>query len=250
MKKLFTLMVMALAAIGAQAQITTGESTSNVVRTGNRAQAGDFGIYFGATSDMFKKIGETRNGDFKLSAMPLINLKYMKSDNLEYRLGIEWWKKSNSESVTAETMDENGNKSSKTTDTNTSESSFMLYPGIAYHFNSRNLLDVYFGGELPIGLAGASWDNGDTSEGATNFRVGLGAFIGLQAYIANLPIAVGAEYGLSTQLSTVSDGSLTQDGMTINMDAGNGTGVVKDHSQTKWIIGSQFRFTLSYYFNL
>jgi len=236
MKKLLTLMVMALMAVGANAQITTGESTSNVIRTGNRAQEGNFGIYFGATTDMFKNIGK----DVKFSAMPLINLKYMKSDNIEYRLGIEWWKKSTS------SKDKRGDKS---IESSLSESSFMFYPGLAYHFNNKNLLDVYVGGELPIGIAGASYDTGDTDEGATNFRVGLGAFIGLQAYLANLPIALGVEYGISTQLSTVSNGTLTQDGMTMDMNNGY-NGVMKDYSTTKWMLGHQVRFTLSYYFNL
>jgi hypothetical protein len=202
MKKLLTLMVMALMAVGANAQITTGESTSNVIRTGNRAQEGNFGIYFGATTDMFKNIGK----DVKFSAMPLINLKYMKSDNIEYRLGIEWWKKSTS------SKDKRGDKS---IESSLSESSFMFYPGLAYHFNNKNLLDVYVGGELPIGIAGASYDTGDTDEGATNFRVGLGAFIGLQAYLANLPIALGVEYGISTQLSTVSNGTSTSKRVTV-----------------------------------
>lgn len=237
MKKLFTMMVMALVAVGANAQITTGESTSNVIRTGNRAQAGNFGIYFGATTDMFENIGK---GGVKFSALPLINVKYMKSDKLEYRLGIEWWKKTTS--TTNKTVDPK-------VETSESESSFMFYPGVAYHFNNRNLLDVYVGGELPIGIAGASYDNGNTDEGATNFRVGLGAFIGLQAYIANLPLAIGVEYGVSTQLSTVSNGYLSQDGMTMDHNRGY-NGVMKDYSQTRWMLGHQVRFTLSYYFNL
>lgn len=243
MKKLFTLVMVALVAVSANAQITTGESTSNVIRTGNRAKAGNYGIYFGATSDMFENIGK---GGVKFSALPLINVKYMKSDNLEYRLGIEWWKKTVSETTPYPNEEGDGIKK---VDSSLSESSFMFYPGLAYHFNNRNLLDVYVGGELPIGLAGASYDTGDTDEGATNFRVGLGAFIGLQAYIANLPIAIGLEYGISTQLSTVSNGSLTQDGMTIDMNNGF-NGVMKDYSNTKWLLGHQVRFTLSYYFNL
>ena len=242
-KKLFTLMMVALVAVSANAQITTGESTSNVIRTGNRAKAGNFGIYFGATTDMFENIGKS---SVKLSALPLINVKYMKSDKLEYRLGIEWWKKSESNTTPVPNTDGEGTKK---VDTKQSESSFMFYPGLAYHFNNRNLLDVYVGGELPIGLAGASFDDGDTNEGASNFRIGLGAFIGLQAYIANLPVAIGVEYGVSTKYSTVSDGSLTQDGMTIDTNRGI-NGYMEDFSNSKWLLGHQIRFTLSYYFNL
>ncbi len=94
MKKFLGLLAVCFSLAVANAQITTGESTSQVIRTGNRAQAGNFGIYFGATTNVFKSIGNF--GDADISAIPLINLKYMKSDKLEYRLGIEWWKKTSS----------------------------------------------------------------------------------------------------------------------------------------------------------
>ena len=244
MKKLFALMAMTLMTLGVNAQITTGESTSNVIRTGNRAQAGNFGIYFGGTTDMFKSLTD---GDVNFSALPLINLKYMTTDNFECRLGIEWWKKSAS-------MDDGGENSNELSK---SESSFMLSPGIAYHFNNKNLLDVYVGGELPFGFAGNSYENenADMDWAVSNFHIGVGAFIGLQAYIANLPLAVGLEYGISTKYGTVSDGYMSQDGMTIekitDWSLGSaGFGYKEDRSESKWVLGHQVRFTLSYYFNL
>lgn len=217
-----------LGVLSAQAQITTGESSSKVIRTGNRAQAGNFGIYFGATTDMFKNL--SNGGPDNFNCMPLINVKYMKTDQLEYRLGFEWWKKSDS-------MD-NGNA-----ETSESESSFMFYPGVAYHFNRNNLLDVYVGGELPIGFGSKGMDWGDDDASASQFKVGLGAFIGLQAYVANLPIAVGIEYGVSTLYNHVGDGTMSKDGMTIQQ-------IQEDFSQSQWKLGHQVRFTLSYYFNL
>ena len=231
-------MAMALMTLGANAQITTGESTSKVIRTGNRAQAGNFGIYFGGTTDMFKNIFD---GNAKFSALPLINLKYMGTDQLEYRLGLEWWNKTTSSSETVDGGEEGG----KTTyDSSNGESSFMFYPGVAYHFNNKNLLDVYVGGELPFGFAGSSFDMGETDGSANSFRIGVGAFIGLQAYIANLPVALGLEYGISSLYNTVSNGSYTQDNMTIPTYMG------EDISSSKWTLGHQIRITLSYYFNL
>ena len=217
-----------LGVLSAQAQITTGESSSKVIRTGNRAQAGNFGIYFGATTDMFKNL--SNGGPDNFNCMPLINVKYMKTDQLEYRLGFEWWKQSDS-------MD-NGNA-----ETSESESSFMFYPGVAYHFNRNNLLDVYVGGELPIGFGSKGMELGDDDASASQFKVGLGAFIGLQAYVANLPIAVGVEYGVSTLYNHVGDGTMSKDGMTIQQ-------IQEDFSQSQWKLGHQVRFTLSYYFNL
>lgn len=211
----------------ANAQITTGQSTSKVIRTGNRAQAGNFGIYLGATTDMFQKIGDK---NVKFSALPLINLKYMATEKVEYRVGIEWWKSKNTV--------KNDNYESVE-----SEKSYMFYPGIAYHFNNTNLLDVYVGGELPIGFGNKGQGTKDDDYYASQLKVGLGAFIGLQAYVANLPVAIGCEYGVSTIYNHVGDGTVTQDGMTI-------ADYHKDVSNNVFKLGHQIRFTLTYYFDL
>jgi hypothetical protein len=226
MKKAFLLLAMCLLGMSANAQITTGKTTSKVVRTGNRAQQGNYGLYLGATTDMFKNIGD---GNVKFSALPLINAKYMYTDNTELRLGLEWWKKS-------ETFDA-GQEAEQW------EKSYMLYPGIAYHFNNKNLLDVYVGGELPIGFGSKGVDDGNQDSSASQFRIGLGGFIGLQAYIANLPLALGVEYGISMLSNSVSDGTITQDGMTIER-------IQEDLDVSRFQLGHQARFTLTYYFDL
>lgn len=235
MKKIFLLVALCLGFTTVDAQITTGETHSQVIRTGNRAQAGNFGIYFGATTDMFKNLFD--GGPTEMSCLPLINLKYMASDNLEYRLGIEWYKKTTNVSP------------SEGDDTKTKESSFKFAPGIAYHFNNKNLLDVYVGGELPFGWGSNGEEYGDEDATYSNFNIGLGAFIGLQAYIANLPIAIGMEYGVSTSYNSWGDGTFTQDGYSYESSS-TGMKYTKDVDTSKFQIGHQVRFTLSYYFNL
>lgn len=242
MKKLLsTLMLLTLCAVFAQAQITTGENTSNVIRTGNRADKGDFGIYLGATTTMFKGLFE-KDAEFK--ALPLINLKYMVTDKVEARLGFEWWAKNSSKTESVE--------DSKDYMTNyTTENTVMFYPGIAYHFNRSNILDVYVGGELPIGgaaLGGGykSKFNGEKDKDsvtAQQFTIGVGAFIGLQAYICNLPLAVGLEYGVSCLYNHVGNGTFTQDGYTIAGYQDN----LKDNS---FKLGNQARLTITYFFKL
>ena len=237
----------------ADAQISTGETSSKVIRTGNRAQAGNFGIYLGATSEIFKSIGESGT---KFSAIPLINLKYMKTDQLEYRLGFEWYDKYTSENTFSGEDDEV--KFSETS----SESKFMFYPGVAYHFSPKNLLDVYVGAEVPIGfgtvgnhtfldgLEGEEAEGVETRTGHTAkvFRMGVGAFIGLQAYIANLPIALGVEYGVSTLYNHFYQGTFEKDGYFLSeIDASS---IDTQRSATKWKLGNQVRVTLSYYFSL
>lgn len=234
----------------ADAQISTGETSSKVIRTGNRAQAGNFGLYLGATSEIFKNIGASGT---KFSAIPLINLKYMKTDQLEYRLGFEWYDKYTSENTFS--GDDDAVKHSSTTN----ESKFMFYPGIAYHFSPKNLLDVYVGAEVPIGFGtegqheyyeGNEDAELDYSEGHTAkvFRMGAGAFIGLQAYIANLPIALGVEYGISTLYNHYYQGTFEKDNYYLsNIDPNS---VSPQRSATKWKLGNQVRVTLSYYFSL
>lgn len=227
MKKIALMMFFLFAgSVILQAQISTGESSAQVIRTGNRAEQGDFGLYLGATTTMFKDLSSV--DDFK--ALPLINLKYMFTDQVEGRLGIEWWKKS-------ETTD-NG-----TYETKSFESSMLFYPGIAYHFAKSNILDVYVGGELPFGWGSCGEEYKKEEVNASNFNIGLGAFIGLQAYVCNLPIAVGLEYGVSTMYATASDGTLTQDGMTIARP-------YEDMDASRWTIGHQARLTFTYFFKM
>lgn len=235
MKKIFLLLAVCLGIVTADAQITTGENTSQVIRNGNRAKAGNFGIYFGATTDMFRDLFDNGKDDVNISGLPLINVKYMKSDKLEYRLGIEWYKKSTTTSP------------SEGDDSKEFEKKFMFYPGVAYHFSNKNLLDVYAGGEIPFGWGNSGSEYGGEDYTISNFRVGLGAFIGLQAYIANLPLAIGVEYGISTAYNAVSNGTVSKDGLSIDYENGEYT---KDVDQKRFVLGNQVRFTLSYYFDL
>lgn len=232
MKKVF--LVVAIGAVSfatVSAQISTGKNSSTVVRTGNRAREGNFGIYFGASTDMFRKITDSGSmGIEHFDALPLINFKYMSTDEVEMRVGLEWY----SQTYTDEYKQ----------DTNTDGmSSFMISPGLAYHFNNKNLLDVYMGAEVPIGFGSKSYEYGDSDASASQFKIGLGGFVGLQAYIANLPVAIGVEYGLGMLYNSVSDGHLSQDGMTIIQ-------AVDDVDSSKFELGNQLRFTISYYFDL
>ncbi len=226
-----------------QAQISTGESNASVIRTGNRAEKGDFGLYLGATTDMFQNI--IGNGPSDFSALPLINLKYMVTDKVEARLGIEWYKKS-------EKSDYDGGEYSD------NQTSMSFAPGIAYHFNRSNILDVYVGGELPFGWGSLGYEK-DIEEGddedlsASNFNVGLGAFIGLQAYVCNLPLAIGLEYGISCKYTSVGDGTFTKGYQTVsvgNNEFESNFAPYKDVDNNQFKLGHQARFTLTYFFKL
>ena len=256
MRKLFLLMAFCVGLVAtANAQITTGKSTSKVIKTGNRAQAGDFGLYFAGTTNMFKNLVD-KNIEF--TTLPLINFKYMYTDQMELRLGLEFWKtkdfmKTEQEYETEESTETLKGKSK------TLESRNYLYPGVAYHFSTNNLLDVYVGGEMPIGWSrygvyNDAGDNGYNNVAKTTFDIGLGGFIGLQAYIANLPLAIGVEYGLSTMLhcgdkykhEAKAGEEDAQVYYTTSLE--DGAAQFDKLKVRKTEIGSQVRFTLTYYF--
>lgn len=246
MKKKVLLLCACICGItAAQAQISTGSNTAQTIRTGNRAEAGDFGLYLGATTNMFEGIGDDKT---KVEAMPLLNFKYMCTDKVEARLGFEWWSKTN----TGKQKEEDSDKAMGGSERKTN---IMFYPGIAYHFNRSNILDVYVGAELPIGGGANSsktimdgykdYDDEDLTHTSTRFEIGLGGFIGLQAYICNLPLAVGLEYGFNFRNCHVSNGTLSNDSFTIADNSFR-----KDYSSNRFVLGNQARLTFTYFFKL
>lgn len=243
MKKLvIAALALCMGFVTATAQITTGKSSAQVVRTGNRAEAGNFGLYLGATADMFRNLVNIDEAELK--ALPLINFKYMVNDNVEARLGLEWWTMSTGNKVSGE----NASGDYKTKHKN-KETSKYFYPGIAYHFSNTNLLDVYVGAELPIGwestvvkdFADSEALDYNTKTVTRDFNIGLGAFVGLQAYVANLPLAVGVEYGISSLKTISSNKYVTDEEQEYKPERR------KDNT---WNVGHQARLTLTYFFKM
>ena len=247
-KILFMAVLIAIGStLSAHAQITTGVASSKVIRTGNRAQAGDFGLFAGASFNL---------GEF--NTMPLINFKYMNTDQFEMRLGLEAQRLK--EKMIGD-VQEDKNATVKYTNKYGS-SSLMLYPGFAYHFSKKNILDVYAGAELPIGWdasTGVSSGEDYTSRiTKRSFVIGLGAFIGIQAYIADLPLALGVEYGISSRLDAglkYKSEYTTENKTTVTYSTAeefNNLNALESGYQNlkarKGEIGNQIRLTLSYYF--
>ena len=246
-KLLLVLITLLTGAVFASAQISTGEPSSSLYKSGNRPEAGDFGVFVGA--------GLVINSDFANFQLldrgirPLINVKYFVTDEIESRLGINIGRRNESVKSTLNADD------AKATTNAGANGSFNLYPGVAYHFNKNNLLDVYVGAELPLGFTSASTkevtDPGSVKSSVLNPYIGLGAFIGLQAFIGNLPLGIALEYGLSGKIGTnnlpkvvENDGTSTQ---TYYWDD-DASVAYKAYSRGGGYIGSEVRLTLSYYF--
>ena len=250
-KLLLAFLIAVGSTLAANAQITTGEPTSKVIRTGNRAEGGDFGLYIGTTSSMFRNVF---NDDVTMTPLPLINFKFMTSDNFELRIGLEAYS-------LKETLE--GDINAITSEIQKyGQNTVLLYPGFAYHFSRLNILDVYVGAELPLGwdaskvyAAAEKYENVTTKN---SFVLGLGAFIGLQAYIADLPLALGVEYGISSRLDAglkYKNEVTSQNKTTVSYSPTGKFDYISPMSDTyellkarKGEIGGQLRITLSYYF--
>ncbi|MCQ2347945.1 MAG: PorT family protein [Paludibacteraceae bacterium] len=205
MKKTFlTLLVAAMGVASAFAQLSTGEPNASVLpRTGNRPQAGDFGMYLGASvtqvMDLVEMNKDDAFGDNIFWALPVVNIKYYMTDNWEFRLGFEFAAKATTEKDAAKDSKYGSYKES----TNVNFTRFL--PGFAYHFNTNNILDVYVGAQVPLGFNLNNESSTDVYDGKkyTNkfsqgaFVIGGGVFLGLQVFVADLPFAIGIEGGYS-----------------------------------------------------
>lgn len=217
-------MMVVLMGIGtAFAQISTGEPNSSVIpRTGNRPQAADFGMYLGASVTQIIDLANNNKGNDVFWALPVINLKYYVRDNLEVRMGFQFACSGKDSVVSARDV-----QIGKTTMASTKNYTRFL-PGLAYHFNTSNIIDVYVGAQMPVGF------DVEVSKSAYNayngvpdykytetfrkgdFVIGGGVFLGLQFFVADLPFAIGVEGGYSGR-AVIGNG----DGMTYVNDDGN-----------------------------
>lgn len=253
MKKLTFLFAAMLAVSTAFAQISTGEPNSSVIpRTGNRPQAGDFGIYLGASvTQIIDLVKLNKNSDFKDNifwALPAINLKYYFTDNWEGRIGFQFACKGTTEKVTMK----NDTWFKNTTDMNYTR----FRPGFAYHFNTKNIVDVYLGAEMPIGFNiiqdKSSQKNYSETFKNNQFVIGGAVFFGLQFFVADLPFAIGFEGGYSGQ-ATFSGGKRTiindngEKTITLHRESGD-LGNVKKSVYMEGVWGADAAITFTYYF--
>lgn len=247
MKKFLLIAACAVASLTASAQITEATPRADVLPTGNRLEKGVWGLFVGAGMTFDKHNDQFTDDKFNVS--PLVNVKYMFTDKIEGRIGAEFGK------IKENVKFETGGEGSLDRNEKTVLSHNYFNPGVAYHFSKNNLLDVYMGGELPFGwernttksITGDDYDN----EYGKQFNIGLGAFVGLQAFIGRLPLSIGLEYGIQSMFTA-------GNGMTkyvskagdadeqVSYDYGIFSG--EKMKARRGEILSQARITLSYYF--
>lgn len=257
MRKSSLLLVALMAVSTAFAQISTGEVNSSVIpRTGNRPQAGDFGLYLGASvTQIMDFVKLNKNKEFTENAfwaLPAINLKYYFSDNWEGRLGFQFACQGSTEKITPK----GGDWTKASSDVNYTR----FLPGFAYHFNTKNIVDVYLGAQIPIGFdliqSKSASDGSSITKKNNQFVIGAGVFFGFQVFIADLPFAIGIETGYSGTASfsggkrtiTTANGETTT---TLHYDipGGGTTNIDVDKSsfmKGRW--GADAAITFTYYF--
>jgi hypothetical protein len=197
MKKILVFSMIALFSLSAFAQLSTRENADPYVfKTGTRPQQGNFGIWIGPSIMEFIQMADD---NINWRGMPLLNFKFYISDKTVFRLGLQIYNKSQGMKAKEVDLVEGDVKMSK------SKTYFMINPGIEYHFTPKNLCDVYIGANIPIG-ANTNVEKNSFTFGKDNvyhnisqnqFLLGIGAFVGLQFFIADLPLAIGLEGGLS-----------------------------------------------------
>ncbi len=272
MKKISLTLLVALMGITTTfAQISTGEPNASVLpRTGNRPQAGDFGLYLGVSATQivdlvqlnkkFKDSDDDWESNAVFWALPAVNLKYYITDNWEFRCGFQFAAKGSTD--IKKYKDYAYDKIKMSRDINYTR----FLPGAAYHFNTSNILDVYVGAQLPIGF---DIENNKTSyevDGKTSsnryykgsFVIGGGVFMGLQVFVADLPFAIGIEAGYSGH-AVINNG---KDGVTtINNDGkktkyagkvetlSHSNAEIKSSTYMEGTWGADAAITFTYYFH-
>lgn len=263
MKKIATLLILLCTVVGASAQISTGQSTSSVLKMGNRPTAGDWGIYVGIAYSDFESIFAT---DMSFEGFPLVNVKHYLNDNLEARFGLQLQGVTTTISSESEYDLESVTLNSKYK-SSVSDATRRFRPGIAYHFSNKNLLDVYVGAEIPFGwnkstvtyqeVEGSSeYESFNKEISNSPFFIGVGAFIGLQCFVADLPLAFGIEYGLlgikefgydkTKVVSFDEDGN--KQTQYYSSSTGSGDGTFDSLKSSRKSFANDARFTITYYF--
>ncbi|MEZ4755773.1 MAG: hypothetical protein R2817_02975 [Flavobacteriales bacterium] len=201
--------VLSMALLGvcsiASAQLSTRENDDTRYKLGARPVAGDYALTFGVG------INNTEVGGTEIPAWNLFgrgNLitgkKFIK-DDVAIRAGVRLFR--DSRTLTGE-LDSTENISNVLNEVEfrSSQRQYMLVPGIEKHFSNSNIFDVYTAGDLYLGFGRDKEVSSTTNrQGQTSAMtmttpytvVGLGGVIGVSAFVVDLPISVGIEYGLS-----------------------------------------------------
>jgi hypothetical protein len=203
MKKLqyVLLFTLALCSLDAYSQLSDRVNSPSTFKVGTRPVMGNYGLYFGLA---YNELEYWFDHDISYNGLPIVSFKYYRTDNNVWRIGFQT---STTRKITSGDIDPaiNGGTlvQAKLID-NTSRTTF--YPGYEHHFTSSNIMDVYIGTLIPIGWDRSKYADEVTfsnknfdkySKTHTSLTYGLEAFVGVQAFVADLPLALGLDFGVA-----------------------------------------------------
>ena len=212
MKRLILLSIVSLFMQDAFSQLSTRQNNDFSPKIGTRPTAGDAVLQF--SFPVVDLSGDDEAGLYSgtaFTAGDMLTFKYYKTDETVFRAGlrlaannmrINGTAADSSESNTITAFDIAENKKIVTS------REYNFAGGVERHFTNNNILDVYAGGEALLGLgkdrtvSKETYVNGDITNLTTSTRTnifGLGGVVGFNVFIAELPISLGVEYGLSAK---------------------------------------------------
>ncbi|UXP33007.1 hypothetical protein N6H18_03430 [Reichenbachiella agarivorans] len=237
-------------------QLLERENVTKTVYNGSRPEEGNFGLTIAAG---YAEIKEMIDEDVSFRGFPVLNFNYYFSDNLELVLGAQMYKLS--EKFSGSLLDDIGEEA----DIN-KESRMRFIPGVNYHFAQSNFLDTYVGLGVILGTekdevvtsqrTNLTGDYASDHYTKSSFVSGFNLNIGVRTFVADLPVAIGIEYGLTgvnhsnLQYETVSEASVggvktKQTYYTKEVDSAL---KYKSLEYKKFELGSNVRAVLTYYF--
>lgn len=215
-----TLLAMGVTSVSAQG-LSTRENEAIVAKLGARPVAGDAALNFVIPLVGLNANDGTQAGLFNgnlLGSGDLLTFKYYHTDNFVLRAGIRLY--ADNDRLNGETLNDEAygvewaDGDISNLEVINQDRSYVLALGFEHHFSNSNIFDVYTGADLLLGfnkmrtteemeyaVIDGTLDNITTrdlmTEQTNSTVVGLGWVVGWNTFIAQLPISVGIEYGLS-----------------------------------------------------
>lgn len=216
MKKITLMLALLLTvSIGAFSQLSTREVSAVSVPLGNRPQAGDAALQFVfPLINLSAHDGEEAglySGNF-FGSGDMLTFKYYNTEDVVIRAAIRLFnnntklKGAESDSSFYNTVIPDGVVTEFVGNSTSRE--YNLAGGLEKHYSATNFFDVYVGAEGLVGFGKdqtvneATMSNGDfakrTEATKTNI-VGVAGVVGFNMFVAELPVSIGLEYGLSAK---------------------------------------------------
>ena len=238
------------------AQLLERENIQSSIVTGTRPVAGNFGYYIGPS---IVEIREIFDDELDVRGFPLMGFRYYLTDRFELRMSTQIY--GTSEIIEGDLVNQIGEE-----DLIQKESFYRFAPSVQYHFASNNFLDTYAGLGVIVGTeidevantqkVNLTGDFVSESYYQSTFDIGFNLNFGIQAFIADLPIAIAAEasirslkrYNLQYEATTrTSVGGVVNEQTFFTRDA-EADLQYDALNYSEYEIGSDVRVLISYFF--